>query len=170
MEMKKIKTIIIWMAFITFSLNGCSVYMAANQPKAKNVDLFQIGTSRNALLAEFGYPTATETRNGKKYEIYRFTQGYSGGAKAGRAVGHAVADVLTLGLWEVVGTPVESINDGELTAYEVSYDSSDKIDQVVLLTADGGAIPNANSSSGGTMPKQNTAPATSDATSQVPVM
>ena len=28
---------------------------------------------------------------------------------AGRAVAHGVMDVLTLGLWEVVGTPVEAV-------------------------------------------------------------
>jgi len=116
------------------SLAGCSVYMAANQPPAKNVDLFKVGTPRSALLAEFGYPTATETKpDGKKYDVYRFTQGYSGGAKAGRAMLHGVADVLTLGLWEVIGTPVEAANDGDLTAYEVSYGKDDRVDQVISL-------------------------------------
>jgi len=115
-------------------LSGCSVYMAANQPPAKNIDLFKVGTPRSALLAEFGYPTSTETKaDGKKYDIYRFTQGYSGGAKAGRAVLHGVADVLTLGLWEVIGTPVEAVNDGNLTAYEVSYGKDDRVDQVISL-------------------------------------
>ena len=120
--------------FLIVLSTGCSVYMAANQPSAKNVDLFRVGTPRSALLAEFGYPTSTETKaDGKKYDIYRFTQGYSGGAKAGRAVLHGVADVLTLGLWEIIGTPVEAINDGNLTAYEVSYGNDDRVDQVISL-------------------------------------
>ena len=130
MKLMKLSGII----FLTMSLVGCSVYMAANQPPAKNVDLFKVGTPRSALLAEFGYPTSTETKaDGKKYDIYRFTQGYSGGAKAGRAVLHGVADVLTLGLWEVIGTPVEAVNDGDLTAYEVSYGKDDRVDQVISL-------------------------------------
>jgi Short C-terminal domain len=57
----------------------------------------------------------------------------AGGAKAGRAMLHGVADVLTLGLWEVIGTPVESANDGDLTAYEVSYGKDDRVDQVITL-------------------------------------
>lgn len=86
------------------------------------------------LLAEFGLPTVTEVReDGKKYKIYSFTQGYSKGAKAGRAVLHGTADVLTLGLWEVIGTPTESAFDGNKMAYEVRYNSTDLIDQVVLL-------------------------------------
>lgn len=114
-------------------LSGCSVYMAANQPPAKNIDLFKVGTPRAALLAEFGYPTSSEEKNGKKYDIFRFTQGYSGGAKAGRAVAHGVASVLTLGLWELIGTPVEAVNSGDLTAYEVGYGSDDRVDVVISL-------------------------------------
>ena len=49
-------------------------------------------------------------------EIYRFVQGFSQGAKAGRAVFHGVADVFMLGLWEVIGTPVETIENGSKVA------------------------------------------------------
>lgn len=63
-------------------------------------------TPSSALLGEFGYPQAQSEHDGKKWDIWRFKQGYSGGAKVGRAAGHAVMDVFTLGLWEVVGTPV----------------------------------------------------------------
>ncbi len=112
---------------------GCSVYMAAKQPSAKNIELFKVGTPRSMILAEFGLPTVSEVRDGKKYEIYKFVQGYSSGAKAGRAVFHGAADVLTLGLWEVVGTPTESIFSGDEMAYEIRYDENDRIDQVTVL-------------------------------------
>lgn len=114
--------------------SGCSVFMAAKQPDKKNIELFKVGTPRSMLLAEFGLPTAAETRDdGKKYEIYSFTQGYSTGAKAGRAVFHGAADVLTLGIWEVIGTPTEGAFDGDAMAYEVRYDTDNKIDQIVAL-------------------------------------
>jgi hypothetical protein len=113
--------------------SGCSVFMAAKQPDKKNVELFQVGTSRTALLGEFGTPAVTETRGGKKYEIFKFVQGYSTGVKAGRALFHGAADVLTLGLWEVVGTPTEAIFRGDEMAFEVSYDDYDQIDQVTVL-------------------------------------
>ena len=117
-----------------FSSTGCSVYMAANQPGKKNIDLFKVGTPRSLLLAEFGLPTASEVRkDGKKYEIFAFTQGYSTGAKAGRAIFHGAADILTIGLWEAVGTPTEAAFDGTEMAYQVRYDDEDKIDEVVLL-------------------------------------
>jgi len=107
--------------------------MAANQPDKKNVDLFTVGTQRSLLIAEYGAPTESEERDGKQYEIFKFIQGYSTGAKAGRAIFHGVADVLTIGLWEVVGTPTEAIFDGDQMAYEVSYDGENRVDQVTVL-------------------------------------
>ena len=89
-------------------IGGCSPYMAATQPEKKDVSLFRVGTPRAMLLAEFGLPSASEVRNEKRHEIFIFRQGYSAGARAGRAVFHGAADVLTLGLWEVVGTEGQS--------------------------------------------------------------
>jgi len=75
----------------------------------------------------------SEVRNEKKSEIFKFVQGYSSGAKAGRAFFHGAADVVTFGLWEVVGTPTEAVFNGDEMAYEVTYDDKDKIDQVTVL-------------------------------------
>jgi hypothetical protein len=119
-------------AILLFS-SGCSVFMAIDQPDKKNVDLFRVGTPRSVLLGEFGAPAVSETRSGKKYEIFKFVQGYSTGAKAGRALVHGAADVATFGLWEVVGTPAEAIFSGDEMAYEVSHDQDNKVDEVTTL-------------------------------------
>ena len=126
-----------WTAFVcvlalVFS-SGCSVFMAAKQPDKKNVDLFRLGTPRTLLLGEFGPPVTSETRNGRKYEVFKFVQGYSTGVKAGRALFHGAADVMTLGLWEVVGTPAEAVFSGNEMAFEVSYDRNNRIDQVTTI-------------------------------------
>ena len=124
-------------ACLAASSTGCAVVMAAKQPDYKNVELFKVGTPRGALLGEFGHPTATDTRaNGAKCDVFSFTQGYSGGAKAGRAFAHGVADVLTLGLWEVIGTPTEAVFSGSTVGYEVCYDKEDRVQTVILLTPD----------------------------------
>ncbi|WP_281802553.1 hypothetical protein [Methylocystis echinoides] len=107
--------------------------MAAKQPDAKNLDLLRVGTPRPMILAEFGLPVVAETRNGHKYEIFKFVDGYSAGAKAGRAVFHGAADVLTLGLWEVVGTPTEGVFSGDEMAFQLRYDKDDRVDEVVAL-------------------------------------
>jgi len=38
-------------SFVLFLSSGCSVFMAANQPDKKNVDLFTVGTQRSLLIA-----------------------------------------------------------------------------------------------------------------------
>lgn len=116
--------------------NGCSVYMAAKQPEKKNLDVLSVGTPRSLVLAEIGQPQATEMKDGKRVDIFSFIQGYSKGAKAGRAFWHGAADVFTLGLWEVVGTPTESIFTGERVAYEVTYSTNNKVEKVVTLVHD----------------------------------
>ncbi len=113
---------------------GCSVFMAANQPDAKETDLFKPGTKRELILAEFGTPMNSETNgDGQLEEIYKFTQGYSGGSKAGRALFHGAADFFTLGLWEIVGTPIEGAADGTEMSFKVTYDKSKTIVSVTPL-------------------------------------
>ena len=115
------------------AMTGCSVVMAAKQPQKKDLTVMSVGTPRSLVLAELGAPVSTETKDGKRTDIFSFTQGYSSGAKAGRVVGHLAADVLTLGLWEVAGTPTEASFNGNREAYEVRYDPSDRVEAVVQL-------------------------------------
>ncbi len=112
---------------------GCSVYMAANQPPAKNLALLKPGTPRSNLIAEYGPPISSETKNGMRHDIFKFTQGYSAGAKVGRALVHGAADVATLGLWEVVGTPVEGHFSGDEVSAEVAYDAQDNVTAVTPI-------------------------------------
>lgn len=86
------------------------------------------------MLAEFGQPTATEKRGEKTVDVFSFVQGYSKGAKTSRAVFHGAADVFTLGLWEVVGTPTEAVFDGTKVTYEITYDENNRVEKVVPLT------------------------------------
>jgi len=122
------------MSTVLITGNGCSVYMAAKQPNLKNIDVLAVGTPRRLVVAELGQPQSSEKKDGKRIEVFSFVQGYSKGAKAGRAIFHGLADVFTLGLWEVVGTPTEAIFDGHRISYEVTYDTSDKVEKVVTLS------------------------------------
>ncbi len=131
--MKKLVMVLFVVTVSILCLGGCSVFMAAKQPDKKNVDLFKVGTPRQLLLAEFGLPISSEMKEGKKCDIFSFTQGYSTGSKTGRAVFHGVADVLTLGIWEVVGTPTEAIFSGDKMVYQVTYDDNECVDSVIVL-------------------------------------
>lgn len=112
---------------VMFMFSGCSVFMAAKQPGKKDMSLFNVGTPRSLVIAEFGVPIYTEEKDGNKVDIFKFVQGYSKGAKVGRAFFHGAADIWTLGLWEVVGTPTEMVADGKETKVEVKYDKENKI-------------------------------------------
>ncbi len=118
---------------LLMSISGCSVFMAAKQPEKKDVSLLKEGTSRAMLISEFGAPLISEYRDGKRFEIFKFTQGYSTGAKAGRAFLHGAANVVTLGLWELVGTPTEITFSGDDMAFQVSYDENDMVDEIALI-------------------------------------
>lgn len=103
--------------------SSCSVYMAAHQPELKDMTAIKPGVHQSVVHTELGTPVWCGKENDCNIEIYRFTQGYSKGAKTGRAVFHGAADVLTLGLWEVVGTPVETIANGDKMTVKVYYDA-----------------------------------------------
>ena len=115
-------------------LSGCAVYMAANQPSEKNLALLSPGTPRNLVVSEFGTPVTSETKDGARHDVIKFTQGYSTGAKAARAIAHGAADVFTAGLWEAVGTPVEGTFNGDQMSAEVVYDAGDRVAQIIPLS------------------------------------
>jgi len=108
--------------------SSCSVVMAAKQPTRKNLNLLAPGTERDLVIAEFGPPVTSErTDDGGRREIYTFIQGYSTEVKATRAFLHAGADVLTLGLWEAAGTPIEATFDGKKITVRIFFDHNDLI-------------------------------------------
>lgn len=115
------------------AISGCSVFMAAKQPEKKDIDLLQEGVTRTQLISEFGAPVISEYKNGKRFEIFKFVQEYSTGVKAGRAFLHGAANVATLGLWELVGTPTEITFSGDDMAFQVQYDESDVVEEVVII-------------------------------------
>ena len=87
-------------------------------------------TNRTSL----GSPIASETKqDGKRVDVFSFTQGYSTANRVGRTLFHGVADVATLGLWEIVATPTEATFDGKKAAFEVTYDLNDRVEKFVRL-------------------------------------
>jgi hypothetical protein len=104
---------------------GCSVYMAANGEKEPNLVNVHQGASRSEIDMALGQPKSMSTENdGRARAIYEYTVGNE--PSTGRAVGHGVMDVLTLGLWEVVGTPIEAMNQGDKIKVNVLYDKDGK--------------------------------------------
>jgi len=122
--------------FLSFTMSGCAAYMAANQPAPKNFELLRVGTERSRVIAEFGPPLTSDTSTGVRKDIHTFKHGYHAAVRAGRAIGHGVASVATLGLWEVIGTPVEGYMNGTDLSVEITYDTTDRIANVRPLKGD----------------------------------
>lgn len=116
-----------------FNTTGCSVFMAAKQPEKKDTKMLVTGVPRAVVLAELGAPISTVRNNEEITDVFSFKQGYGKAAKFGRTVFHGVADIATLGLWELIGTPIESGFDGNNVAYQITYDKNDNIKTVVQL-------------------------------------
>ncbi len=57
----------------------------------------------------------------------------SKGSKAGRAFFHGAADVLTIGLWEIVGTPIEGSLEGNEVQVVVYYDNNDRVERIKVF-------------------------------------
>ena len=114
-------------------LSGCSVFMAANQPDKKDLSVLTAGTPRARLLEEFGQPVSSRLQGEKRVDLFSFVQGYSKEAKVGRAFGHGVGDIATVGLWEFAGTSAETVFDGKKLSFEVTYNRSDFVERVVRL-------------------------------------
>ena len=132
--LKRFMLVMVGVIYFAF-LNGCSVFMAAKQPGYKNLSVLTVGNRRADVVAELGAPVLSEEKDGKKKDVIVFRQGYSKGNKTSRALFHGVADIFSLGLWEIIGTPTEIIADGRDVRVEVFYDANENVEKVNYLQA-----------------------------------
>lgn len=127
-------------AALALFLSGCSVYKAASNEGVALSDVRKCHSKGCYLSLGMEILDKHTEKNGKYIETYRAKAGKSGFNYV-RAAGHGVLDVMTLGLWEVAGTPVEgalSNNRGYITA-RVTYTKkeSDKIEKIEIYDAEG---------------------------------
>jgi hypothetical protein len=115
-------------SLIMVSTQGCSVYLASHQPDKKDLTVLERGTPRQDVAAELGAPVSWENRSQGTVEIYKFKQGYSTSVKVGRTLFHAIADVASIGVWEIPGTLIEKVglHGTDMTA-RVAYDAEGKV-------------------------------------------
>lgn len=106
---------------------SCSVGMALSGTKATDTSVFYNGAERSFVMAKAGLPEVSiQGKDGNWIDTYLIVKGNE--PSAGRAIGHGVMDVLTLGLWEVLGTPIEVVAGMEdKSRFIVYYDEDQKI-------------------------------------------
>ncbi len=119
--MKKLTALLFLFILGAGILSACAASRALNQPDEKDLNVLSPGTSRDVVLAELGNPIYSGKEGENEYDIFSFIQGYSKGAKVGRAFLHGVLDVVSLGLWELIGNPIEGIASGKKTQLKIIY-------------------------------------------------
>ena len=108
-----------------FALAGCSVGMAMSGKKDPNLGAFRIGSTRGEVELQLGSPISTTTTGeGRRVDLYEYEIGNE--PSAGRAIAHGVMDVLTLGIWEIIGTPIEGFQ-GTKHRLTITYDNEDRV-------------------------------------------
>ena len=108
-------------------LTGCSVGMAMSGKPDPNLSVLEIGQSRDIVILNIGQPTRTSATENGRTDVFELERGNQ--QSVGRAAGHAAMDVLTLGLWEIVGTPIEGFTGDEFTL-SIEYDENNKVKNV----------------------------------------
>ena len=122
---------ILWVLLLS---QGCSVYMAGNQPAKVDTAAFEsTAIPRDVVIAKLGVPiSSTKNEDGTRTDIYEFYAGSAKGWKVGRATFNAVADVFTVGLWEVVATPTEMAIKGDKIIARAVFDKNDVLKEFVV--------------------------------------
>jgi hypothetical protein len=107
------------------SLSACSVGMALSGNENPDLGAIKVGASRGEVEMHLGNPkNSTTLEDGRRVDTYEYEIGNE--PSAARAIGHGAMDVMTLGLWEVIGTPIEGVQ-GERYDATITYDRDDKV-------------------------------------------
>jgi len=105
-------------------LQSCSVIMAGKKQVRKDITCIRVGEHRDIIVQTIGGPdTSVRLDKGGYKDVYKIVENAgTAGSKTFAVAGHATMDVLTLGLWEIIGTPLELATEEEATRFILYYD------------------------------------------------
>ena len=114
---------------------ACSPVMEATRPTPTDISQFAVGENRMQVVGVLGAPTAEVKDGDHSCDVYKlYTRGPGDVSKGAIAAGEVVADVFTLGLTEIIFTPVEAGTRNAKHTVTICYDESGKM----LSLTDGG--------------------------------
>tara|TARA_R110000744_G_scaffold369252_1_gene479395 strand:+ start:16101 stop:16499 length:399 start_codon:yes stop_codon:yes gene_type:complete len=123
MGQNKKVAVVLCIALFLLTHGGCSVGMALHGADNPDIAVLRSGQSRGVVEMELGKPKSFDIE--ERRALYDYSTGEDG--SAGRAIAHGAADFLTLGLWEVVGTPVEAVQKHTFWSLSVWYTEEDRV-------------------------------------------
>ena len=118
--------ILLTLIIYAMTLSSCSVVMAVKGTEEADLSVLRRGTPRPVVVAELGEPKHV----GGNIDIYEACKGDK--SSLGRALAHGAMDVLTSGLWEVIGTPIEAASELGKDCYRftIVYDENEEIEEI----------------------------------------
>jgi hypothetical protein len=117
-------------------VSGCSLVMETKRPNYTDVSVIQKGTPRYQVTAVFGKPLESYKSNGKDVDVFQADpNGRNTSTKIAVNTFNTAADVLTIGLWEVVATPAEMLTKHKLTTYVVTYAPDQTVQSIEAVAA-----------------------------------
>lgn len=117
-------------------LSGCSVAMSANRSAYKgDPSVIHVGAERGVIESALGPPNLTaDISEGKTKVIYALDlNAHKKLTRNAAVVGHVAADILTFGLWEIAGTPLEVSAQSKFTNYIIIYGSDNKVQSLEVV-------------------------------------
>ena len=113
----------------SMALQACSVGMAASGHPPQDTTILFPGSNRAVIIAKLGPPETSEVLpDGTRKDSYLIRQGNE--ASSGRAWAFAGLDLLTLGLWEAVGTPYELAQKEHDSRVIITYSPDGQVQDV----------------------------------------
>jgi hypothetical protein len=99
--------------------------MAVSGKEEMNTSIVYPGVPREAVISRLGEPESSITdEEGNFIDTYIIVKGNE--PSSTRAVVHGTLDVFTLGLWELMATPIEVVEGVETKSQLVIYYDSEK--------------------------------------------
>lgn len=124
------KVLTVCVLIMALSSSGCSVFMAANRSTYRgDVRVIRDGVSRSEVIAELGQPDSFSKSDMGGYDD-RYTldpEAHRAWLKTGTVLLHLGADVFTLGLWELVGTPYELAVRDKAVTFRLAYNQDGRL-------------------------------------------
>jgi hypothetical protein len=102
--------------------------MAARGSPSPNLGAVSTSKKRAEIEVHLGTPIKTTAlENGDRIDVYQYEVGNE--PSPGRAVGNAALSLMTLGLWEIAGTPIEA-SAGDTYTATITYDKNDVVKDI----------------------------------------
>ena len=125
-------------------LAACSVYMEATRPTPVDLNDYQPGILRDAVVEKLGAPDSTAFgSDGTNCDFYKlYTRGYGSAVKFPIVLAETAADVFTLGLAELLTSPTEYMTKNEKHPVQFCYNAQKLVRIVDENTPNASANPN----------------------------